>query len=468
MTDQTIHQPSENTQDPAQGQSAEGTMSEVDNAMPGEYITDDDIPRFLVEPGHIKFTWAKHGIIIHVNHFNNFRCHAELEVWYYNQATGHERLLLPATHVDLLSASSKQAIVRPLRSDYTLNWDWMLNCVAYKVVDLSRQSEPIEEIASQPGLSLEPDYLLKPLLYKGHPTVIYGDKGSTKSLLALILSYIVQLPYADNRLGLTTDKNTCFVLYLDYEDEKETFRKRWTAIQNGFKAIIPKDKFGKDDPRHKIPDDLELTICYKRMTARLADAAEGLRPEIIDRHIGLVVVDSLGPAARGNLNDPEPALEYNAALRTLGVTSVTLAHSSKDPNQKRKSIFGSVFFTNLARSTWECKAESYPADNEVIASLEETNANLAGKHGTFGFKYTFDNSTNTISVKGTELEGTTLAGAVPLTLRIKNLLGHGAKEANELTELLDANDSSIRSALHRLSKREIIIKVGDAWGLREK
>ena len=454
MTDQTIHQPSENPQEPAQNQPTEGTMPEVDNAMPGEYITDDDIPRYLPEPGHIKFTWAKHGIIIHVRHFNNFRCHAELEVWSCNQDTGHERLLLPATHIDLLSASSKQAIVRPLRNDFnTLNWDWMLNCVAFKVVDLSRQQEPIEEIVSQPDLSLEPDYLLKPILYRGHPTVIYGDKGSTKSLLALVMSYVAQLPLADNRLGLTTDKNTCFVLYLDYEDEKATFTKRWTAIQRGFRLSVGRN--------------LEVSIFYKRMTARLADAAEGLRPEIIDRHIGLVIVDSLGPAARGNLNDPEPALEYNVALRTLGVTSLTLAHSSKDPNQKRKSIFGSVFFTNLARSTWECKAESYPADNEVIASLEETNANLAGKHGALGFKYTFDNLANMISVETTELEGTALSGALPLSLRIKNLLRSGAKETKEITELLDANESSTRSALNRMLHREIITKVGDAWGLKQ-
>jgi len=442
---------------------AEDTMAEVDNAMPGEYVTDDDIPRYLPEPGHIKFTWTKHGIIIHVRHFNNLRCHAELEVWYYNQNTAHERLLLPTTHVDLLSASSKQAIVRQLRNDtFVLNWDWMLNCVAFKVIDISRQQEPIKEIVSKPDLSLEADYLLKPILYRGHPTVAFGDKGSTKSLLALVIAYIVQLPLVKNLLGLTTgqDEKPCNVLFLDYEDEESSFTKRWTAIQRGFRAV------------NDLPDGLELPILYKRMTARLADAVEVLRAEVIDRNIGLVIVDSLGPAARGKLNDPEPAIEYHAALRGLGVTSLTLAHNSKDPLTKTKSIFGSVFFTNLARSIWEVKAEQEPADNELVISLKQTNANLSGKQGTLGYKYTF--STDTISIATVDLRETSLSGELSLSSQIKNLLRNGALTLDKISTDLEVSRNIVKTTVYRLAepKRGVLIKTGtnedgiDKWGLK--
>lgn len=442
---------------------AEQTIPQVDNALqglPDEYVPDADIPKVLVEPGHLRFTWIEHSIVVHVRHFDNLRCRAEIEIWYYLQETGHNKLVFPPTNVELMSASARQTVAKQLHSQlFGFPWDWMISCVAFKTHDVSRQQEPTEEIMSQTDLDLEPDYLLEPMLYRGHPTVVYGDKGSTKSLLALVIAYIVQLPLAKNGIGFTTDGNhSCRVLYLDYEDEKMSFRKRWTAIQNGFRTQKPVNP-NSNDPSDEIPSDLELPIYYRRMTTRLADSVESLRTEIADKHIGLLIVDSLGPAARGNLFEAEGAIEYNQALRVLGLTSLTLAHNSKDPNQTKKSIYGSVFFTNLARSTWECKAETYPDENEVAVSLEETNANLARKHGTLGFKYTFDTKLNRINIETTDLEMTGLSGELPLTLRMKNLARSGARTIAEYAETLEAKEQSVKAIAYRLVKKQLWVKI---------
>lgn len=441
----------------------ETTIPQVDNAIPGvEYDISDDIPYVFEEPGHIRFTWRTHCIEIEARHFNNTRCHAEIEVWF--EDTGHRRLLLPVTHVDLKSAQSRWAVSSQLEKVnelFVLNWDWFIDCVAFKIIALSRQQEPIKEIASNPDITLVPDYVLKPLLYRGHPTVIFGDKNTCKSLTALVASFIVQLPYPENKLGLIPgDDKTCFCLYLDYEDEEATFTKRWTAIQRGF----------------NVAEELDMTIFYKRMASSLADSVETLRNEIIDRHIGLLIVDSLAPAAGGNLNDPEPAIEYHQALRALGVTSLTLAHNSKDPLTKRKSIFGSVFFTNLARSIWQAERDAERIPDEATISLTQVNANLSELHPPFGYRYYFDNVANTIIIEQltqAEMYETSLRHNLSTSAQIKNEWQSGAKTIKELSDTLGIPEPSIRTNVYRLATKDgIAIKTGknqegiDIWGLK--
>jgi hypothetical protein len=447
---------------------------EVDNALqglPDEYVPDADIPYVKETPGLLTFSWPTHSIEARVTHFDNLRDHADIEIWYYVKETGHEKLLLPKTDMALKSVSARHSIANQLEKDlFVFPWEWIITCIAYKCIELSQRQNPSIEIISQPGVTLEPDYLLKPILYRGHPTVIFGAKESTKSLLSLVIAYIVQLPLEKNGIGFTTDgNNTHTVLFCDYEDNEGTFTKRWTAIQNGFKALSD-----------EIPADLEVPIWYKHMTTRPADSVESLRPEMIDKHVGLLIVDSLGPAARGKLNDPEPAIEYHAALRSLGVTSLTLAHNAKDPLSTKRSIFGSVYFTNLARSIWECKAESYPNEPEVLAALSETNANLSSKHGTLGIRYNFNNRTNTITVTEAGLEGSTLSDTIPLSLRIKNLLRSGAKTLDEMATELDADHNTVKTAVWRLTHKQTLVRLDSTeqtedgkvvkvsrWGLKQ-
>ncbi|MBA7546929.1 hypothetical protein ES705_39330 [subsurface metagenome] len=228
----------------------------------------------------------------------------------------------------------------------------------------------------------------------------------------------MQLPYHDNALVLTTDKESTLCLYLDYEDDPSSFRKRWSALERGF---------GKG----------AMSILYRRMTAPLADSVEQLRNTISNKKIGLIIVDSLGPAARGNLNDPEPAIKYHAALRQLGVTSLTLAHTAKDQFTKKRTIFGSVFFTNLARSVWECKAEQETGEDEAIISLKHTKANLSRLHPPLGYRFTFTG--NTINITKTDLRDTGLSGELPLSWQIKNLLRQGSFTVGEISEQLSSN-----------------------------
>lgn len=393
--------------------------------------------------GFINFAFLDLGLRVMAERYTDDG-NAELRFFSNN---GKNELLLHIARVNLMSTTTMTNLANRLaKQSLSAPWTEVLTYITGKTIEIARRGEPIEEILPREDDNLEVEYLLEPLIYLNHPTVIFGDYGSLKSILALVIAYIAQLPYCDNNLGLITSEQSTKCLYLDYEDESSSFRKRWSALVKGFnKGAIP--------------------IIYRRMTVPLADFGDQLRRMKDQYNIKLLIVDSLGPAARGNLNDPEPAIKYHAALRQLGVTSLTLAHTSKDQLTKKRTIFGSIFFTNLARSVWECKAEQETGEDEAVISLKHNKANLSRLHPPLGYRFNF--TTNSISIAKADLRYTGLSGELPLSLRIKDLLRHGAMTVKEIAESLEANEASVRTIINRLSKRSFLVKVGESWGLKQ-
>jgi hypothetical protein len=359
--------------------------------------------------------------------------------------------LLPTRRVNLLSSSAMSSLVKELerhaKDIKDIPWTEVLAFVTNKTLEIARQGEAPVEIWSGEDSDLIPQYLLEPILPLHHPTVIFGDYGSCKSLMGLVIAYVVQLPWQDNPLGFTTAKEPSQCLFLDYEDDRDNFKRRWNALERGL---------GKG----------AMLIVYRRMVSPLCDDVEQIQRIIQDKSIELVIVDSLGPAARGNLNDPEAAIKYLAALRQLNTTSLTLAHTAKDQLTKRRTIFGSVFFTNLARSVWEVKSEQEAGEDEAVISLKHTKANLSRLHPALGYRFTFTDKS--ISVAKIDLKDTGLSGELPLPWQIKNLLKEGTLTMKEIVEMLDRGEDTIKSTLSRMAKKQQVVKLPEhKWGLRQ-
>jgi hypothetical protein len=390
----------------------------------------------------INFSWPELKLRIMAEHVKD---NGQAELSFFLMKDSKE-LLLHRTRVDLLSTSAVYGLIKRLeKNDRDISWEDVLTHITQITTEMARKGEPAQEIWAAEGDTLAPSYLLEPILYLNHPTVIFGDYGSLKSAFALVTVYIVQLPFKDNKLGLITNGESSRVLYLDYEDDPSSFRKRWSALERGFNTP-------------------PMPILYRRMTATLADSTDQLRRIIDDNGIKLLIVDSLGPAARGNLNDTEPAIKYHAALRQLGITSLTLAHTSKDQLSKKRTIFGSVFFMNLARSVWECKADQEIGEDEAIISLKHSKGNLSKLQPPLGYRFAFTN--NSITVVKTDLGDTALSGELPLTWQIKNLLKQGSFTVKEISGRLDRGEDTIGRTLRRLRTKGQAAKLeGDTWGL---
>lgn len=392
--------------------------------------------------GFINYAWPELRLRVVAERYNDDG-YAELSFFLKND-TGES--LLHITRANLLATPTMNSLAKRLEKNSThMPWEDILTYITGKTLEIGRRGEPVEEVWPSEDDTLEVDYILEPIIYMNHPTVIFGDYSSLKSLVALAIACIVQFPYHDNNLGLITSKESTKCLYLDYEDDPSSFRKRLSALERGFgKGIMP--------------------ILYRRMTTPLANSVDQIIHIKNNKDIELLIVDSLGPAARGNLNDPEPAIKYYAALRQIGVTSLTLAHNSKDPITKKKTIFGSIFFTSLARSVWECKAEQEIGENEAVISLKDTKANLSRLHPPLGYRFTFTD--NTINIMKTDLRDTGLSGELPLSWQIKNLLRTSSLPISEIAEQLNSKEDSIGRTLRRMRKNNQVIRLEDnTWGL---
>ncbi len=393
--------------------------------------------------GFINYAWPELKLRVMVERITD---EGSAELCFYSGKEKDESLL-HTTRANLMSTGTMNSLAKRLeKNSEDIPWTDILTYITGKTMEIVRRGEPAVEIWPSEDDNLAPSYLLEPLLYLNHPTVIFGEYSSLKSLVALVTAYTVQLPYHTNALGLITVKESTPCLYLDYEDDPSSFRKRWSALEQGFgQGAMP--------------------ILYRRMTGTLSDSVEQLQRIIADKNIGLIIVDSLGPAARGNLNDPEPAIKYHAALRQLGITSLTLAHTAKDQFTKKRSIFGSVFFTNHSRSVWECKAEQETGEDEAVISLKHTKANLSRIHPPLGYRFIFEDKA--IRLEKTDLRDTGLSVELPLAWQIKNLLRSGSLTKQEIAEALDKGEDTIRITLKRMETKGGVVMLPDkSWGLK--
>ena len=422
-----------------------------------DMISELDVPFCTpVGPDGLVFWWPLTKVEIHARRFGHQGGQAELAIWFHDASTGDRQLGLAPTNVQLTSIQQKSSLLNFLtRWNGDLPWLWYIEAVAHEVRKVTTAQNPMAQVLSDPSMSIEPDYLLHPLLYRGHPTIVFGAKGSAKSLLAAAVSYIVQLPLLNNEMGLRPGTRQTTVGYLDWEDVRCTFQARWTGICQGFQKQHP----------DFIAPDLQLPVWHKQMQGPLCNQIDLVREELVANDVGMVVIDSLGPAAGGDLYAPAAALDFYGALRSLQVTALILAHHSKDPNTKAKSVYGSTFFNALARSVWQTEAEdTREDDNELVTSITEIHCNLAAKHGTRGFRYKFDNEAHTITVTRADLEGTTLEKKLSNSTRITQALTRiGPMTSKEISAETGIKENVVRTTTGRMLHQNQIAKVGDKW-----
>ena len=325
-----------------------------------------------------------------------------------------------------------------------MEWDRLLADTALRALKFYRGGREVEDIWPVEEIP-QPAFLIDPVLPLHQPTILFGDGGSGKGHLAMTLALISQLPWGDNPLGLTPLEKPTNCLYLDYESDRGDFERILSGLCLG----------------------LGINIGVKRlpMGVPLADYTEQLGNRISEDNIGLLVVDSLGLAAGGNINDAEQAIRFYGALRQLeNITTLIIAHNSKDPLNKTKSVFGSVFFSNLARSVWEVKKSQEPDSPEMAVSLKHKKFNRKQRLP-LGFRYTFDDESGAITVARQDLSNTELSGELPLYLQIKNLLLDGALTKSEIAEALGLTEAQIKQPLYKHKGLFINIGGGQTWGV---
>lgn len=350
--------------------------------------------------------------------------------------------------LNFLSTAAQEKLTKSLTASCSeVLWYPILEQLKVYTLDYLRRGEPVLELWADENAT-PPEYVLEPILIRNYPTVIFGHRSTAKSTLAVIMVEIILLPWLDNPLGLSPLEHSTKCLYLDYETDHSTIKWQLARLQKGMNlATAP--------------------ISYRRCAVPLAQDLEQIQQHIQDRETEVIVIDSLGLACGGELKDSAPAIAFYAALRQLKVTPLILAHTSKENDVGRtKSVFGSGYFENLARSVFEIRKTQEPGSNEInVALFHRKPPPFQPIHQPLGYHFDFTASTMIVSEQNPRSVKEFLS-AIGTQAQIEELLKEGTLNTKEMMDALNLTRSNTDMALKRLRDKKRIIKLDDGrWGL---
>lgn len=344
------------------------------------------------------------------------------------------------------SSSSRDRIAKTLNE--RLNWDWqaVLEQVCVKTLMRFRKGAPVIELNPFDSEIKPPEYLLYPFIIKNYPTVIFGDPGSAKSLISQVINICIMLPWADNPMGWRVTNKATKTLYLDWETDEDTFKWTCKTICEGMNipAVFPN---------------------YRRCSIPLYQDIEQIAGYVQEYGIEFLFIDSLGMAVGGDLNNTEPALNFWGAWRKLKTTSLILAHTAKN-EEKRKSIYGNVYYTAEARSIWETKKTSEVDSDDIDVMLYNRKSPPFSKlYKPMGFHIDFEGEgeikDKAILSYRDPIDVQEFKAMLPASSRLLDYLKSGAKSREDIISYLDIDSNLYYVTKSRLLKRHQIVELKD-------
>jgi len=317
-------------------------------------------------------------------------------------------------------------------------WGDMLEEVRQRVLAEDRKGAPsvnLRTVSLPASADAEVDFC-GITLPSDHFSVLFGDGGTGKSFLALRL--LSELAAGGLSVGL-----------FDWELSETTHRLRLEAI-NG----------------PNMPD-----VRYVRLERPLVHEVDRLRRIIRQDGLRYAVLDSIGYGTAGAPESAEAAMDYCRAVRQLGIGCLALAHVTKAENGDQRP-FGSTFWHNSARATWNLKLANTSQDGQVLQLAGfHRKSNLGRLRPPIGLKVSFEEP----RVYFTPIDAATIdevASSLPMHVRLRGALHSGLKTISQLADELDAKPDTVKKALTRNGRTFTCITNTDdgvhRWGLLER
>jgi len=356
--------------------------------------------------------------------------------------------LLHQAQFNFSSTTTRKTLQKTLEErvhDPNIDWYVAIEQMCHYVVEWMRQGEPVRLLNTEEQFT-KPEHLIYPFLLKDQPNVLYGLGESAKSLMASVFAIVMLLPWQDNPLGLIPGNKSVVPLVLDWETYHDEYGWRLQCLTKGLKL-----------PYIEVP--------YRRCALPLADDLEAIQKVIREVKAGCIIVDSVAAASGGDLNAADVAIRLFTAIRQLNVSSVLIAHTAKDQEGKKHSIYGSAFFNNYARQVWYMKRENDDDPDEIRVGLFHEKHNNTKPHPPVGFKFVFCDGA-TIVEKSDIRDSYDMIQELSAGSRILALLKGGAMKPAAITEELGIPQSTTRMNLKRLKQRHVVIALEDgSYGL---
>jgi hypothetical protein len=298
-------------------------------------------------------------------------------------------------------------------------------------------------------------YLVKDLILAAYVTLLYGDGGVAKSLLALALAVAVA---GGSGKWLGREVESCPVLYMDFELDSEEQARRVYQLCRGQ---------GRDTP----PENL----LYMSALGHPAREAFTAALEACKEHgVGLMVVDSLGPALQGDAEAARDVIGFFQKsiepFRVEGVAILIIDHQSRlqaGQSYQSKGAFGSVFKTNLARSVIQAQATER-GEGTLTVRLRQKKHNFGPLAEPFGVNLSF--TEEAVSLEAVELDASELAEEATLnaTERVKLALENGPAYPWEIAESTGLAVKTVKNVLTGLRKQGVVEPTGEVENRTEQ
>jgi len=380
---------------------------------------------FAVENGVYVCTFAADDVIIQFERLTQHRdgLKAELTIFAVG-ATDDPNVPLHQAEMRLNGTNARRDVARYVagRSLREVDWTGLIETAAVRVLRAYREGDPpilLREAVAPPNSGL----LLPPLVRDGEPTILFGDGGVGKSMLALAIALSLHADRGDV-LGLTPVA-TKRVLYLDWEANDWTQRDRMQRLIG-----------------EPMPD-----VLYRRCVGSLRDQVEPLKKMIRTHRVGFLVIDSVALAAGIEPETADAANGFFDALAVLGVGAICVAHVTKSAIEQDKP-FGSIFWHNGARSTWLVKKVQEHSSNVFSVGLFNKKNNNGPLHAPLGYNVEFGEDRTTFTRRDVH-DLPELAVSEPLRLRIAAALRGGKKTYAELADELNERPDTVSRTVRR-------------------
>lgn len=381
-------------------------------------------------------TWDDLPIVLHLHRIRESSRGTTGEL-IVQQAVGDKARTITHQSINLLT--SRARLAKELGQKLSdVPWDALLEQAYLITLRELRRGEPVESLEPQQEFEA-PGFVLNPLLYEGNPTVLYGPGDSLKSFLSLYAGLLLANGLAGS--GLVVAPTPWKVLYLDWEMSARDLRARVQLLRAG------------DDRFQKTPD-------YRCCMAPLADDIGDVKKLVTEGDYDVLILDSLAMAAGGHeLERADSAIRFNAALRELNCTSLIIGHTPKpQDDQRERSLYGSVFFFNLCRVSWECRREG-----DILGIYQKKN-NLGPKQSPMGFRIAV-NDQQAIVEPADLTDDPALVAGFPLKDQIVTALKRDSMlSSKELADQLGAKQTSVRAKLNSY-KGKLFTEVAGKWDL---
>ncbi len=357
--------------------------------------------------------------------------------------------------LNLSSLSSREGFARTLsriarnKKEFDSHLSEAIELVIEELNRLPRSSS-VTEISPITGNLM----LFEPFLTDKSANLIFGDGGSTKSYICIhiAISMVSGLPFAGFKPA-----RKCNVLFLDYEDVGGKFADRVNRIAGGM-AIQPS------------LEDLQNLRYMKAKGVALHDMVPQLKEEILKEKIGLLVIDSAAYACGAEIEKADAVIRYFNALEMLNVASLAIAHVSKGSMNDEKKVkgqqhaIGSIYFHNGPRNIWNVLKKDDEDDQDSVkrVGLFHRKCNDAKLSKFIPLEVDFSQSLET-SIRVGNMDDWEEHKKLPP--KIIDFLKTGIKSRKQIEdEFLYVNKQTIKSALGRLKKDDVIHQIGGERG----